>query len=163
MGSLMAGWQTNPQDAEKAAFKRSTSSVTKDEVHRFWKAKRSMMDKHLQEAQRDANHARTIALPGSPTYDSGFESGASPSGSMSGSPPITPTTPTTSAMRDASSTEIPGWWKKSNWAFLNAPPIVEDRKNRFVSQYDVRAPLKADSDAPTNSNMFMLHTRSNLT
>ncbi|BBN05215.1 hypothetical protein MPTK1_3g11280 [Marchantia polymorpha subsp. ruderalis] len=162
MGSLMAGWQTNSQDSEKAAFKRSTSSVTREEVHRFWKAKRSMMEKQLQEAQRDVSHARTIALPGSPTYDSGFESPGSP-GSMSGSPPMTPTTPTTSAMREASSTDIPGWWKKSNWAFLNAPPIVEDRSNRFESQYAVSEPLKADSDAPTNSKMFMMHSRSNLT
>lgn len=49
-----------------AAFKRSTSSVTREEVHRFWKAKRSMMEKQLQEAQRDVSHARTIALVSCP-------------------------------------------------------------------------------------------------
>ncbi|KAG6553304.1 hypothetical protein Mapa_005038 [Marchantia paleacea] len=122
MGSLMAGWQTNRCDAQ-AALKRTTSSMTKTEVERFWRSKRNAIKRHLRfiEAQQDAEELDQRSSNSSGSYTD------------STSPP---STPTASSLPNALSGRQ-AWWTKSNWAFLNEPPILENKKNRYTPQFDV--------------------------
>lgn len=52
----------------RAAMKRSKSSLTKEEVERFWRSKKLLVQQHLDEANKDAaisprmNIARAVGL-----------------------------------------------------------------------------------------------------
>ncbi|KAL2629114.1 hypothetical protein R1flu_013800 [Riccia fluitans] len=61
MGSLPAGWSTNPP-CEKKVLRRSTSSMTRSQVHRFWRAKHSQSREHLKDAQRALALARNQSI-----------------------------------------------------------------------------------------------------
>ncbi|BBN05091.1 hypothetical protein MPTK1_3g10210 [Marchantia polymorpha subsp. ruderalis] len=125
MGSLMAGWQTNRCDAE-AALKRTTSSMTKAEVERFWRSKRNAIKRHLRfiEAQQDAEELDQRSSNSSGSYTDSTS---------------TPSTPTASSLPNdlSSNTGRQAWWTRSSWAFLNEPPAQENKKNRYTPQFDV--------------------------
>ncbi|KAL2629115.1 hypothetical protein R1flu_013801 [Riccia fluitans] len=164
MGSLMAGWSTSPPSA-KTALKRRTSSLTRDEVKRYWQAKASENREHLMEAHKAAFLAKirtnkdSELLEESEDYFPGdtFSEGGSQSGSQSGSQPATPT-----ANESRDDTFKDGWWRRSNYAFLNEPPTNETKQSSYVSQFhvvDVRAKA-AEMDHGNAKHAF--HTRSSL-
>jgi hypothetical protein len=61
MGSLMAGWSSNPLDAE-AAMNRSKSSLTNEEIEAFWRSREKAMEEHLKDAaaQKVADQAESV-------------------------------------------------------------------------------------------------------
>jgi uncharacterized protein with PIN domain len=56
----MAGWDANPWNAEKV-MNRSKTSLTKEEIEAFWRARQLAMEEHLKEAaaQKIACQAET--------------------------------------------------------------------------------------------------------
>ncbi|XP_062098327.1 uncharacterized protein LOC133804175 [Humulus lupulus] len=145
MGSLMSGWDS-PIFASKSGnnnYKRN-KSLTKEEIEAYWRLKQKTVEEHLQHitSLSDTNkqdqeiskvddeekycgkmYQRSRSLP----LDNRKESG------------------------DETSIENlikkNGWWTKSNWAFLNEPPIAEAASNTYVSQFHVAslAPSKSQS------------------
>ncbi|BBN05109.1 hypothetical protein MPTK1_3g10380 [Marchantia polymorpha subsp. ruderalis] len=114
MGSLMAGWQSKPLDARQS-FKRSTSSLTNDEVKRFWRAKQNSIRRHLREATSSSSDG------------SDFDQS---------SPPLTPTS-SGMTFEEPSSFEKADWWTMSKWAFLNQPPISDTTQSKYRAQFEV--------------------------
>ncbi|KAG6543339.1 hypothetical protein Mapa_015253 [Marchantia paleacea] len=130
MGSLMPGWQTNRPDV-KQALKRSKSSLTKDDIDKFWRIKQNSIRKHLQQAQRDAILARSITIPEDVTSESGLTCTDSTTSTSFAS------TPTSTAPINSPEGKM-DWWTRSHWAFLNEPPVSEHRQNRYTAQYDIQ-------------------------
>ncbi|KAG6546839.1 hypothetical protein Mapa_011692 [Marchantia paleacea] len=159
MGSLMAGWSTTPPCAKKV-FKRTTSSLTRDEVNRYWRSKRTQSREHLEEAHRAAALARSrsfmIDANLSEEAEDYFPDMNSDGGSLSGSQP---TTPTANERGDENSKNC--WWRRSNFAFLNEPPLHEEKHYSYVSQYDidVRSGV-TEMENPRGETLH--HTRSSL-
>jgi len=126
MGSLMAGWSTNPLDAQ-SVMNRSKSSLTKEEIEAFWRSRQKAVEEHLNDA---AAQKATVA-------DAAAGSSAS---AVIGSLPI-PIQAAAQVMVQELKTPIaasPDWWTRSDWAFLNDPPESHtDARHKYTPQFDV--------------------------
>jgi hypothetical protein len=131
MGSLMAGWSSNPLTAESVMV-RSKSSLTKEEIEAFWRSRQKAMEEHLKDAaaQKLADHQQA-------------ESSNSGTG-LAAAVPIPIQTAGSQVMvqelpKPSSIAASPDWWTRSNWAFLNDPP--ESHMNyapgKYTAQFDV--------------------------
>ncbi|KEH36166.1 uncharacterized protein [Medicago truncatula] len=110
MGSLMAGWDSHTPDPKSESLERNRS-LTKEEIDAFWRSKKETEDEHLTAI---SNLSRTIQ-PGK--YED--------------------TVPLARRMKKSFGMDVDknmeqlknmkknGWWTKSNWAFLNEPPVME--------------------------------------
>ncbi|BBN14140.1 hypothetical protein MPTK1_6g09190 [Marchantia polymorpha subsp. ruderalis] len=129
MGSLMAGWQTKPRNAQQAALKRSTSSMTNDEVTRYWRAKENSIKEHLEEAQMAAGFFKAYQK---------FEMNDDSYDIKEGAVSLLPSAPTLNGPQDAGKGRKADWWTKSKFAYLNEPPLVnEGKQNRYLAQFEV--------------------------
>ncbi|WCJ35196.1 hypothetical protein M5689_016462 [Euphorbia peplus] len=121
MGSLMSGW-----DSKSGKYKRNRS-LTKEGIDFYWKSKKKIEEEHLN----------SIPIP-SPTnqviMEVGLESGLQRSSSL-------PAGTKTKDMKNEQSLEEfikkNGWWKRSNWAFLNEPPVLEQASNTYAAQFHI--------------------------
>ncbi|KAH9575703.1 hypothetical protein CY35_01G124400 [Sphagnum magellanicum] len=119
MGSLMAGWSSNPLDAE-AAMNRSKSSLTNEEIEAFWRSREKAMEEHLKDAaaQKVADQAESSGTGSTPIPIQGER-----------------------VVVEESNLPIaasPDWWTRSNWAFLNDPPESHtDARHKYTPQFDV--------------------------
>ncbi|KAG6541417.1 hypothetical protein Mapa_017195 [Marchantia paleacea] len=128
MGSLMAGWQTKPKNAQQAALKRSTSSMTNDEVTRYWRAKENSIKEHLEEAQMAAGFIKSHKK-----FEMNDDSYDIKEGAVS-----LPSAPTLNGPQDAGKGRKADWWTKSKFAYLNEPPLVNEGKQyKYLAQFDV--------------------------
>ncbi|CAI8599998.1 unnamed protein product [Vicia faba] len=117
MGSLMAGWDSN---SSSSSLERNRS-LTKEEIDAFWKSKKDTEEEHLKAI---SNLSKTIQ-PGK--YEE--------------------TVPFALRMKETLGRDVNinleqlitknGWWTKSNWAFLNEPPVMETASNKYASQFHV--------------------------
>ncbi|OWM75052.1 uncharacterized protein LOC116212923 [Punica granatum] len=132
MGSLMAGWDSPFRDPKYAAYQRNRS-FTKEEIEAYWKSK-----KKVEEELRKATS--------SSSDDVSQEAGTKYQRSKS--PPMT------NDAKGANFTEMEaaawekliktnGWWTRSNWAFLNEPPVGEGTTNSYASQFHVADPSRS--------------------
>ncbi|BBN04270.1 hypothetical protein MPTK1_3g03190 [Marchantia polymorpha subsp. ruderalis] len=129
MGSLMAGWQTQPSDA-KEEVKRVKKTVTKADIENFWRSKEVSVRSHLQQARKDAYLRRSISIAEDAESESGQGHTSSESG-YSSDADFPPTTPKSVIPKDLSI----DWWTKSRWAFLNEPPAKGKKLNGYMSQF----------------------------
>ncbi|KAH8975305.1 hypothetical protein BDL97_01G149200 [Sphagnum fallax] len=119
MGSLMAGWSSNPLDAE-SAMNRSKSSLTNEEIEAFWRSREKAMEEHLKDAaaQKVADQAESSGTGSAPIPIQGEQ-----------------------VVVEESNLPIaasPDWWTRSNWAFLNEPPESHtDARHKYTPQFDV--------------------------
>ncbi|KAJ1384957.1 hypothetical protein SESBI_42106 [Sesbania bispinosa] len=128
MGSLMAGWDShNFDNPESASFERNRS-ITQEEIDAFWKSKKEIEDEHLKAL---SNLSQTIQA--SKIEDSGkFE--------KSCTVPLARIKESLGVGVDTSLDQLIKkncWWTKSNWAFLNEPPVTEAASNKYASQFHV--------------------------
>ncbi|KAG6543340.1 hypothetical protein Mapa_015254 [Marchantia paleacea] len=128
MGSLMAGWQSQPPDT-KEEVKRVKSTVTKGNIENFWRTKEVSVRSHLQQARKDAYLRRSISIAEDAESENGQGLTSSESGESDADFP--PTTPTSVIPKDLSI----DWWTKSRWAFLNEPPTIGKKQNGYMSQF----------------------------
>ncbi|BBN04268.1 hypothetical protein MPTK1_3g03170 [Marchantia polymorpha subsp. ruderalis] len=142
MGSLMAGWKT-PSSGQ--SMKRSHSSLTKNDIEKFWRVKQSTFRRHLRQAQKDAFMARSITI----AEDAASESGLTGSDHGESDDEVTATTPS-SRKSSTSDTKI-DWWTKSRWAFLNEPPIIGKKHDRYTAQFHLEG-MNSDPDVDVYSN-----------
>ncbi|KAM3710656.1 hypothetical protein ACJW31_01G046900 [Castanea mollissima] len=131
MGSLMAGWDSPHLDPKSVANKRNLS-LTKEEISSYWKAKKKAEEDHLTDILSSPSGSST---QGSAFRDSGkkFE--------RSNSAPLANRKEGLMHMETETSLEKiikkNGWWTRSNWAFLNEPPLSEGASNTYASQFHV--------------------------
>ncbi|CAN6286313.1 unnamed protein product [Urochloa humidicola] len=137
MGSLMAGWDSPVLGDDKKVHARRNRSLTKEEVEAFWKQRRRSEDggeltsplaspateSPFGSLEKAARSPRGRGGASSPRVRvDGFLSGDGDDGAAADSP---------SKSRD--------WWTRSNWAFLNEPPLEEPsgKAQSYTPQFDV--------------------------
>ncbi|XP_020594889.1 uncharacterized protein LOC110034989 isoform X2 [Phalaenopsis equestris] len=128
MGSLMAGWSSAGKDFRSEKFQRN-KSLTKEEIESYWKSKKMNDEEHLTvlsdvqtENQMNGGSAdkfqRSISFPigGERKMNYGDEN----------------------ILTDELK-KRDGWWTRSNWAFLNEPPVtaMEGPSYKYAAQYHV--------------------------
>ncbi|KAK4599796.1 hypothetical protein RGQ29_009725 [Quercus rubra] len=129
MGSLMAGWDSPHQDPKSVAYKRNLS-LTKEEIS-YWKAKKKAEGEHLSDV---------ISSPSGSTQESTFGDYGKKF-ERSNSAPLANIKE--GFMHRESETSLEkiikknDWWTRSNWAFLNEPPLSEGASNSYTSQFHV--------------------------
>ncbi|KAJ7966770.1 putative DNA polymerase epsilon catalytic subunit A [Quillaja saponaria] len=140
MGSLMAGWDSPTLDPKSVQLKRN-SSLTKEEIKAYWKSRKEVEQQHLR-AISD-NLSPYAAIQKSSTYDEESEKKFQRSSSL----PLARTKENEADHTSLDKLKINknGWWTRSNWAFLNEPPIIEGAPNKYKSQFHV-----ADSSSKFN-------------
>ncbi|CAM6083437.1 unnamed protein product [Calypogeia fissa] len=131
MGSLL-GWETSPSRSDQV-MKRSNSSVTKEEVEKFWLTKKLLMQEHLDEANKEAALSPRLRLARAMADEIDAQQKLA-EGVMSMSMP---------------ETNSRAWWTKSRWAFLNDPPTVNVKESKYVAQFDVASLGQLQPDNPS--------------
>ncbi|KNA13174.1 hypothetical protein SOVF_118950 [Spinacia oleracea] len=129
MGSLMAGWDCLAQDPKYVKLMRN-KSLTKNGIEDYWKLKKKTEDEHLKAISPDLQERlfeecgsnelkRTNSLP-----IIGRKSGKLMLGKESDADP--------QHLKN-------GWWTRSNWAFLNEPPVIQGEvpNYKYASQYHI--------------------------
>ncbi|XP_008812248.2 uncharacterized protein LOC103723190 [Phoenix dactylifera] len=128
MGSLMSGWDSPFLDPDTVRLERN-KSLTKEEIEIFWKLHKKAEEEegeNFQNASRspkqssqemDAIRLKNFALRhqiGKRTSDNTNELDAKPDKSGD-------------------------WWTRSNWAFLNEPPLdeMDDSAHKYTAQFHV--------------------------
>lgn len=130
MGSLLPGWSSSPSQTEKV-MKRSSSSLTKEEVEKFWKSKRLLVQEHLDEANKDAAMSPRTRLARAISEELEAQQRMAQPGGVSISLP-----------------EANSWWTKSRWAFLNDPPVIDVKQSKYVPQFDVATLGQLQTETP---------------
>ncbi|CAH8385540.1 unnamed protein product [Eruca vesicaria subsp. sativa] len=107
MGSLMSGWDSPTKDPNSV---RRCKSLTREEIDAFWKTKKKTEEEHVQAVSKLV--AQEVA------ENQGQEE---------------------KSVEDAyeNQSRKSGWWRRSNWAFLNEPREEEGRPNNYVPQFQV--------------------------
>ncbi|GAB2218116.1 hypothetical protein Droror1_Dr00001334 [Drosera rotundifolia] len=149
MGSLMGGWDRPVQDPKSVKCMRNRS-LTKEEIDSFWKEKKKTEQEHLEalsprsqsvdhttmqeelslieEESVNRQYVRSNSLPASIRQvvpqedDHDHEQGHK------------------HELDDLKNKFKKNcWWTRSNWAFLNEPPVIEGEQPRYkyASQYHV--------------------------
>ncbi|XP_004501006.1 uncharacterized protein [Cicer arietinum] len=130
MGSLMAGWDSNTLDPKSASLERNRS-LTKEEIDAFWKSKKETEDQHLKAISnlsrniQPGKYEDNVPLPRRIKESLGMDADNNLDQLIKKNP----------------------WWTKSNWAFLNEPPVIEASSNKYASQFHI-AKLRSSKDNP---------------
>ncbi|XP_022982140.1 uncharacterized protein LOC111481065 [Cucurbita maxima] len=130
MGSLMAGWDSPASDPEEVSHRRN-KSLTKEEIEAFWKTKKQLHEEHLRAILSPFQSCEEIKK---------VEFGGNNLQRSSSVPPFNTRKGLLDMESEASLDNKPkknGWWRRSNWAFLNEPPVIEGSGNSYVSQFHV--------------------------
>ncbi|KAI4388443.1 hypothetical protein MLD38_000767 [Melastoma candidum] len=111
MGSLMAGWDSPFQDPKHVAYQRNRS-FTKEAVDAYRRRK------ERSESDND-KYRRSSSVP---PYSSAKEEAV-----------------LEIEAEVAWGKVVDGWWRRSNLAFLNEPPVLEggSSNDTYVSQYHI--------------------------
>ncbi|KAG6585589.1 hypothetical protein SDJN02_17189, partial [Cucurbita argyrosperma subsp. argyrosperma] len=126
MGSLMGGWNSPVLDPKSVKFKRNRS-LTKEEIEAYWKSKRKLEEEHLRAismpVDRDTvgiDYKRSSSFPaaiGKAEKEVFAESDLE--------------------RKNLEKLKKNGWWRRSNSAFLNEPPVLDGAAKAYASQYGV--------------------------
>jgi hypothetical protein len=118
MGSLMAGWDKDPWNAERV-MTRSKTSLTKEEIEDFWRKRQLAMEEHLKAAKAQTSgsqsekgvETRNIDIPKAIIEE----------------------------LEQLPEAMSPDWWTRSNSAFLNSPPEQNfmGKQSKYTAQYEV--------------------------
>lgn len=165
MGSLVAGWDSPTSRSGKARLERNKSS-TNEEIETFWKTKRMAEEDHLKAVAEGQAQCQGQAISDiqSPTDNYNIKESEAvlirgdthrklaanrPVGlDSSRTFPGCNTTTVVADSRSANDDEdlhnlrkAKAWWTRSNWAFLNEPPLMatEGSTEKYATQYHVGA------------------------
>ncbi|KAE8723688.1 isoflavone reductase-like protein-like [Hibiscus syriacus] len=111
MGSLMAGWDSTVSESDpESVIRERNRSLTKEEIEAYWKSQKGMEEEHLKG-----------------TF--------SPSDSCN---PLSNTKQDVDAETNLENImKKNGWWRRSNWAFLNEPPVLDRHISSYKPQFHV--------------------------
>ncbi|XP_058092071.1 uncharacterized protein LOC131237963 isoform X2 [Magnolia sinica] len=144
MGSLMAGWDSPVQDPKAVTYQRNRS-FTKGEIEAYWKSKKRIEEEHLKSISNSPQNSQESLYQGS-------ESGSAAVLQRSSSLPLT--VGRQDLVIGDSNTDVEklrktsDWWTRSNWAFLNVPPVtaMEGPSYKYASQYHVASVSNSKPD-----------------
>ncbi|XP_057532144.1 uncharacterized protein LOC130810187 [Amaranthus tricolor] len=148
MGSLMAGWDSPVQDPKSVRVMRN-KSLTKERIEEYWKLKNQTQQQHLQ-AIISPPHPHQLQEEESVIKDD--ESGPNELQRSNSLPMIGSRNNNKVVLGKESELDLQHlrncWWTRSNWAFLNEPPVIagEVPKYKYAAQYHVATLASSDSD-----------------
>uniref|UniRef100_A0A2P2JLH1 Uncharacterized protein MANES_18G023000 n=1 Tax=Rhizophora mucronata TaxID=61149 RepID=A0A2P2JLH1_RHIMU len=124
-----------------AKYKRNWS-FTKEEIEAYWNSKKKIQEEHL----------RAISSPSeSESSQDGTETGDGLKHKRSSSLPSTKTKQSFMDLETEASFEklvqTNGWWTRSNWAFLNEPPVIERSSNTYAAQFHIANLASSEANA----------------
>ncbi|KAB2030981.1 hypothetical protein ES319_D05G271900v1 [Gossypium barbadense] len=125
MGSLMAGWDSPVSESDPTSVIRERNrSLTKEEIEAYWKSKKQTEEEHLK-ATFSPSYTCTHSYLETPLEEHGSKNLRS-----------------NSSQEDAETSleniiKKNGWWTRSNWAFLNEPPVLDRPTNSYKPQFHV--------------------------
>ncbi|KAJ4701962.1 putative DNA polymerase epsilon catalytic subunit A [Melia azedarach] len=126
MGSLMAGWDSPTSDPKFVKYKRN-QSLTKEEIEAYWRGKKKIEEEHLKAISSPQNRQESSEI----------------NLQRSSSLPMANTITKESFMNMDKDADLEhfikknGWWTRSNWAFLNEPPVLEGNSKSYASQFHI--------------------------
>lgn len=169
MGSLVAGWDSPTSNSGKGRFERN-KSLTNEGIETFWKLKRQVEEEHLEAVAKAQAQGHATSDFEFPTHDNikvseavltrgathpklaanrptGLDTSRSFPAYNSRSFPAYNTT-TVAADSQLTKDDLDNlrngkaWWTRSNWAFLNEPPVMatEGSAHKYATQYHVSGP-----------------------
>ncbi|KAF9620119.1 hypothetical protein IFM89_010769 [Coptis chinensis] len=131
MGSLMAGWRSSNPDSKSVTFQRNKSS-TRGEIEAYWRSRGNTEEEHPLGASRSpaSTQVSTIKESGGTLQRSNSLPLTDRKGNLLNIDPE-------SALKKLMKTN--DWWTRSNWAFLNEPPVIaaEGPSYKYASQYHI--------------------------
>ncbi|EEF52594.1 uncharacterized protein LOC8288949 [Ricinus communis] len=122
MGSLMAGWDSPVLDPKSVKYKKNWS-FTKEEIEAYWKLKKKTEEEHL----------KAISTPSED--DTNYDDNDGIKLKRSSSLPEARTKEKEKSLEKLITEN--GWWTRSNWAFLNEPPVLDRSSNTYASQFHI--------------------------
>ncbi|KAK9129850.1 hypothetical protein Sjap_010337 [Stephania japonica] len=129
MGSLMAGWDSPVSDPKAVRYQRN-KSFTKGEIDAYWRSQKRIEEEHL----------KSISVAQEDTKESTENEGGLP---RSSSMPLTDRKGDIQYVDAETAIEKlkKGWWTRTNWAFLNEPPVIatESRSHNYKPQNHLTA------------------------
>ncbi|CAA7397743.1 unnamed protein product [Spirodela intermedia] len=155
MGSLMAGWDSPNLDPQAVKYERNRS-LTKGEIEAFWRARKGTPEEEEHAAVASTYHvsqARTTIL------EEQKNTGKAAGGTLrrSSSLPLTDRRGSSASKKPAETIfgelkNTNGWWTRSNWSFLNDPPIVEkETLHRHPSKRNIQAKEPPNPEVSSSS------------
>ncbi|XVE94688.1 hypothetical protein REPUB_Repub02eG0030600 [Reevesia pubescens] len=148
MGSLMAGWDSPVSDPTSVKMKRNRS-LTKEEIEAYWRSKKKTEEEHLKAICSPSDSSSQLETPFE-EYRMKYM--------RSSSMPVPNTkqgflgTDAETSMEDIIKKN--GWWTRSNWAFLNEPPVLDRPTNSYKPQFHIAklAASKLNKDSEISAN-----------
>ena len=141
MGSLMAGWDSPVMDSKKVVFERN-KSLTREEIENYWRFKRKSEEEHLMAVAEAAPNLNRVSESGGGDMGERQQNKPQPRLEISRTFPGARTQymDDEEALRNMNGC----WWTKSNWAFLNEPPLTEmegpaNKYNKYAAQHHIAA------------------------
>ncbi|KAJ9186563.1 hypothetical protein P3X46_002120 [Hevea brasiliensis] len=109
MGSLMVGWDSPVPDPKSLKYRKNWP-FTKGEIDAYWKLKKKIEEEHLRAIQ-------IKLLPEANTMGSLMD------------------VETGKSLEELIKKN--GWCSRSNWEFLNEPPVLERSSNTYTAQFHI--------------------------
>ncbi|KAE8682150.1 isoflavone reductase-like protein-like [Hibiscus syriacus] len=114
MGSLMAGWDSTVSESDpKSVIRERNRSLTKEEIEAYWKSHKEIEEEHLKVTFSPSHNSNPL------------------SNTKQGFLDVDAETNLDNIMKKN------GWWRRSNWAFLNEPPVLDRPTSRYKPQFHV--------------------------
>ncbi|OMO75102.1 hypothetical protein COLO4_26289 [Corchorus olitorius] len=132
MGSLMAGWDSPVESDPISVIRKRNRSLTKEEIEAYWKSKKQTEEEHL----------KAISSPSSDHSSNQLETLFEEQGMKYTRSSSLPNTKQGFLDMDSETNleniiKKNGWWTRSNWAFLNEPPVLERPTNSYKAQFHI--------------------------
>ncbi|KAK9742658.1 hypothetical protein RND81_03G189200 [Saponaria officinalis] len=150
MGSLMAGWDSPTKDPKYVEGMRN-KSLTKERIEEYWKVRKQTEDEHLSSVSPVFSEA------GLRTEDFGNKEYRRASSLPTMNTKVDHLKPAKEAdivVDDLMKQNA--WWTRSNWAFLNEPPVIDSEvpMYKYASQHHVAtlSNLKSNSTISNNNS-----------
>ncbi|KAK9164174.1 hypothetical protein Syun_005076 [Stephania yunnanensis] len=133
MGSLMAGWDSPVSDPKAVRYQRN-KSFTKGEIDAYWRSQKRIQEEHL----------KSISVAQEDTKEITENEGGGGGGGGGGGFPRSSSMPLTDRKGNIQYVDAEtvmeklkkDWWTRTNWAFLNEPPVIatEGRYHNYKPQ-----------------------------
>ncbi|TYG70110.1 hypothetical protein ES288_D05G286200v1 [Gossypium darwinii] len=142
MGSLMAGWDSPVSESDPTSVIRERNrSLTKEEIEAYWKSKKQTEEEHLK-ATFSPSYTCTHSYLETPLEEHGSKNLRSNSSQTPLEEHGSKNLRSNSSQEDAETSleniiKKNGWWTRSNWAFLNEPPVLDRPTNSYKPQFHV--------------------------
>ncbi|XWS21044.1 hypothetical protein CRYUN_Cryun30bG0021400 [Craigia yunnanensis] len=130
MGSLMAGWDSPVSDPTSVIRKRNRS-LTKEEIEAYWRSKKKTEEEHLKAISSPSDSCSRLETPFEECGRKYMRSSSMPlPNTKQGFLDMVAETSLDNIKKN-------GWWTRSNWAFLNEPPVLDRPNNSYKPQFHI--------------------------